>query len=89
MIVGRAAIEQFYTMLRDQFGLRDMSAEITAFGSEGVLAYEVGRYSLTLQPDGGEAVHDVGKYVFVWRRQDGGWKIAVDAPNSDLPPPGS
>lgn len=88
-VVGRDAIERFYTMLRDQFGLRDMAAEITELGSEGDLAYEVGRYSLTLQPEGGEAIRDIGKYVFVWKRQEGTWRIAVDAPNSDLPPPGT
>jgi ketosteroid isomerase-like protein len=50
------------------------------------LAVEVGRYTMTIQPPGGDVMRDVGKYVAVWRRQaDGGLKLVVDTFNSDSP----
>jgi ketosteroid isomerase-like protein len=53
------------------------------------LAYVVGSYTMTFQPPGAPApIQDAGKYVEVRRRQaDGGWLIAVDIFNSDLPVP--
>ncbi|MDH3745856.1 MAG: DUF4440 domain-containing protein [Acidobacteriota bacterium] len=46
----------------------------------GDIGYRVGTYSLTA---GGEEV-DRGKYVEVWRKLDGVWKITADIWNSDL-----
>lgn len=83
LLVGREPIRDFYATLREDAGLRDMEVEILQIEGEGDLAYEVGRYELTLQP-GDEPVRDIGKYVIVWRRDDGAWRIAADAPNSDL-----
>ncbi|MFQ5962049.1 MAG: YybH family protein, partial [Candidatus Methylomirabilales bacterium] len=57
-------------------------------GAKDDLAYEMGAYTLTIQPEGGQAQTDTGKYVVVWTRQaDGSWKLAVDIWNSNAPPP--
>ena len=45
---------------------------------------------MKLQPPGGEAVSDSGKYVVVWKHEsDGSWKLAVDIWNTNaaLPTP--
>ena len=54
--------------------------------TSGDVAIETGTYDQTLQPKTGKAIHDVGKYVAVWRKQgDGNWRITRLIYNSDLP----
>jgi uncharacterized protein (TIGR02246 family) len=48
----------------------------------GKVGYRVGRYELK-SPDG--VVADQGKYIEIWRKIDGEWKIVNDIWNSDLP----
>lgn len=48
----------------------------------GDLAYETGAY--TMARVGGQGA-DTGKFVVVWKKQDGEWKITADIFNSDLP----
>src|SRR5690348_12265143 len=43
--------------------------------ASGELAYEVGTYTLHFEK-GGRRVEDRGKYVVVWKRIDGAWKVA-------------
>lgn len=52
----------------------------------GDWAFERGSYKITLSPRaGGEPVQDVGKYLTIYERQDGGqWRIARDIWNSNL-----
>jgi ketosteroid isomerase-like protein len=43
----------------------------------GDLAYYLGRYEEVFQPRQGDAIHNRGRFVFIWKRQaDGSWKIA-------------
>lgn len=46
-------------------------------------AYEVGTY--TIQAEGGAEV-DNGKYVVIWKREDGEWKLHRDIFNSSVAP---
>lgn len=82
---GRQAIEGFWSAAR-QAGLRDPVLKTASVDHSGELACEIGSYTLKIQPEGGEATTDKGKYVVVWKRQaDGSWKLAVDIWNTDLP----
>jgi uncharacterized protein (TIGR02246 family) len=51
---------------------------------QGDIAHEVGKY--TLMGDG-DTVLDSGKYVVVWKRQDGKWKLHRDIWNTSQPAP--
>lgn len=51
----------------------------------GDMAYDIGTYKLAFDGEGGRRVEDAGKYVVVWRKVDGAWKVAADILNSDLP----
>jgi uncharacterized protein (TIGR02246 family) len=52
----------------------------------GDVAYDIGTYSLAFNSEQGP-VRDRGKYVVVWRKVRGDWKVVVDIFNSDGPPP--
>ncbi len=48
----------------------------------GDLAYQTGKYELTLLDSNGKAVKSSGKWVVVWKKQqDGSWKAIVDIDN--------
>jgi uncharacterized protein (TIGR02246 family) len=50
--------------------------------SAGDMAYEIGTYEFSFDSDKGP-VKDVGKYVVVWKKIGGDWKVAADIYNSD------
>ena len=50
----------------------------------GDLAIDMGTYLLAFESGQGE-VRDMGKYVVVWRKTDGAWKVLADIFNSDIP----
>jgi uncharacterized protein (TIGR02246 family) len=77
---GRAAVAaEFSTMIAAglKVDLEDLDSVVA-----GDVGYKVGTYSL-LAP-GGVTV-DRGKYIDVWRKIDGEWKITNDIWNSNLP----
>ncbi len=52
--------------------------------SSGDMAYDYGWYTFAFDTDNGR-VTDKGKYVVVWKKVGGAWKVAVDIFNSNLP----
>jgi uncharacterized protein (TIGR02246 family) len=81
---GREAIHEY---LRGPMahGVGELTYEVTFIKHSGDLAYDVGRYTMSVPRDGGKR-QDRGKYLTVWRRQpDGDWKIVADTWSSDLP----
>jgi uncharacterized protein (TIGR02246 family) len=64
--------------------LRPQSRQVIVSES-GELAIDIGTYQMTITGANGEPVDDIGKYVTILRRTDAGWKIIVNAFNSDLP----
>ena len=48
----------------------------------GDLAYEIGDYTLAGE---GNAVLDQGKYLVIWKREEGRWKLHRDIWNTSLP----
>lgn len=85
-VVGRDAIAAWWGDMVGTEGLEISwePAEAHVSGS-GDMAYDVGTYEMTL-PDGST---DSGKYLVVWVKEGGEWKIAADMFSSNQPPPGS
>ena len=54
----------------------------------GDMVIDVGSYSMKMQDKKGKPMEDVGKYVTIFKKVDGAWKIVVDTFNSDKAPPG-
>jgi uncharacterized protein (TIGR02246 family) len=84
---GRSAIQAAMQQLLDM-GARSLHVEPLDVREAGDMTIEYGRYTLGIEPHGGAAVSDVGKYVVVHEAQhDGSTKIALDIFNSNAPLP--
>jgi len=82
---GRDAIRAFWTgfLGNGAIDLALTSNHVTQSCSD--LAVENGRYDLTITPKGGQAIHDTGKYIVVWKKAGDRWWATEDIFNSDLP----
>jgi ketosteroid isomerase-like protein len=73
-------------MMQDPAYALEFTTDTLLAARSGELAYETGRYSLTLSGPEGEPGTTLGGYIVVWRKgTDGVWRYAVDAPISDPP----
>jgi len=79
MCSGRDEIQQFWQGLINMGG-KNAVLETVSVELKGDTAFEVGKYSLSV----GE-MNDSGKYVVVWKSDEGSWKLHVDIWNSSLP----
>lgn len=87
MVQGRQQIQDFFKSLLAMSASRALVLKTLEVNGSADLAYEVGTYTLTLQPQSAsQSITDTGKYVTIWKRQaDGSLKLAIDIWNSDLP----
>jgi uncharacterized protein (TIGR02246 family) len=84
---GQAAIREF--VVADIAGASAAGRTTTAgsssdVGVSGDLAWESGTFTVT---DKSGAVVDSGRFLTVFQRREGGWKIVRDIWNSEAPPP--
>ena len=86
MIVGRESIQAHYQGIFDA-GVSDLQLTVIDLHVNGDMAHVVGKYTVTIQPDEGEAISDNGKYVDIWKRENGSWKLDVVIFNSSIPLP--
>ena len=82
MMSGREAIESFWRGAMNM-GIKEAKLETVRVEAEGNLAYEIGRFALTVQPESGESTTLTGKYVVVWKNQGGTWKLHADIWNTN------
>lgn len=84
-ISGADALRDAWTHMLD---LTEGEAVITPVEIDvaraGDMAMETGDYRLAFR-DGDQLVEDSGKYVVVWKKVDGAWKVAADIFNTNLP----
>jgi uncharacterized protein (TIGR02246 family) len=82
---GRPAIQAAMQGLLDM-GARSLDIEPIDVREAGSMTIEYGSYVLGIEPEGAEAVRDVGKYVVVHEAlPDGSTKIVLDIFNSNTP----
>lgn len=65
-----------------------LSGSTVKFSDDGSVAYDHGTYQMTMQPPGGKAETMSGAYLNVWKKTDGGWKLAVEM-STPVPAPKS
>lgn len=86
--VGRAAAKEFwregFAAARSEF--TTTSRDLTIVGDTAIDRFS---FDMNIAPrDGGAAIHDTGKCVWVWRRDpDGAWRVALAIWNTDMPQP--
>lgn len=86
MIVGKESIQNWIQTSLD-IGIGDLQVTVTDISIDGDMAYIIGSYTLTIQPDEGDAIGDSGNYVELLKRVNGSWKIITDIFNSNMPLP--
>ena len=85
VVSGAASIASFWGGAMKK-GIAEVKLETVELEAAGDLAVEVGRYVLA-GGDGGPV--DNGKYVVVWHREGGSWKIHRDIWTTNRPAPGA
>jgi uncharacterized protein (TIGR02246 family) len=81
MLKGRAAIGRFWENAREM-GVKSLEFEVVDVTSSGNLAAETGIAMLHVQAAGSAETTIKVKYVVVWKKQDGAWKLYRDIWNS-------
>jgi len=85
-LVGRAAIREYATAEMAKMkaaGLTQKSGGDTGLGVSGDMGWLSGIYVVT---DASGATLDTGKYLSVYRRENGDWQLIRDTWNTDMAP---
>ncbi len=89
MLKGKSALKKQMEMdENDNMKMKDFELTTLEVFSSGDYAYEVGKYNLSMEMDGGaESWTDNGKYLTVYEKQsDGSWKVKVETWNTNNNP---
>ena len=80
MVKGRSAIQAFWKTAAEQLGdAKLIAVDVKPLGSEA--AREIGTFSL--RSKGQQPQEITGKYVVVWQKVGGDWKLATDIWNTN------
>ena len=87
-LVGRDAIREFYRGVIEELPrfAHQFEAHEVIVAESGDLAVVRGSYRFTADILCSDEVQ-IGKFVGVWRRRDGDWRLQMNISNSDQPPP--
>jgi uncharacterized protein (TIGR02246 family) len=77
IVKGRQDIKQMWGMVAQQLGLKEVRLRTVSFEREGSLGHEVGEATLAVATG-----TLVVKYIVVWKKTDGQWRIHRDIWNS-------
>ncbi|MDQ4078917.1 MAG: SgcJ/EcaC family oxidoreductase [Chloroflexota bacterium] len=79
--VGREAVAGYWQAVMEA-GIKGVELEIMEVEAWGDIASELSRYRL-YNGEGQQLDH--GKYIIIWKREDGAWRIHRDIFNSSTP----
>jgi uncharacterized protein (TIGR02246 family) len=74
VVAGTSAIQSFWQGVMDM-GIQEVILDTLELETHDETAYEVGRF--TIKAVGGELA-DTGKYLVIWKRDGGSWKLHRD-----------
>ena len=84
-IRGKEVIRAFWSGAM-QMGVKNVVLTTVDLMEMGDCVCEIGKYNLTLQPEGQDAMEDFGKYLVIWKQtEEGDWKLHIDIWNTSLP----
>jgi uncharacterized protein (TIGR02246 family) len=82
---GKPNIQSYWQGSLDS-GVRDIkfeTVELLEMGED--TACEIGRFTLKIQPEGRETMTHYGKYLVIWKHEDGAWKMCIHMYNPSMP----
>jgi uncharacterized protein (TIGR02246 family) len=82
MMSGREAIQSFWQSAI-KMGIKEAKLETVRVEAQGNLAYEIGRFALTIKPGNGGRTTLTGKYVVVWKEGGETLRLHVDIWNTN------
>lgn len=82
MVKGRDSIKQMWASALKQMGLKDVKLDTLDLEITGDAAYEVGEATLGLETEPGKRQTAVVKFVVVWKKVDGQWRLHRDIWNT-------
>jgi uncharacterized protein (TIGR02246 family) len=80
-VTGQPAIQGFWQALFDM-GIKEARMEIVEVEKHGDSIMEVSKFKLLAE---GGQVLDQGKYIVIWKKEGGQWKLYRDIFNSSMP----
>ncbi len=83
-IKGKQGIEVFWAGAM-QMGIKAVVLSTVDLIGMGDFVCEIGKYQLTIQPQGQDAFEDNGKYLVIWKQEGGAWKLHIDIWNTSMP----
>ena len=83
IIEGQEAIEEFWNGVMNM-GIKKILLETITAESFGNIAIEEGRSTLYVEDD---QIAGQGKYIVIWKKEDGQWKLHKDIWNTNNPAP--
>ena len=86
IVRGKAGAEELWGSVLSGMGLKTVDLSTVELEVSGDTAFEIGEATLNLEPEGGEAMTQSLKYIVVWKKEDGTWKLHWDIWN-DKPAP--
>jgi uncharacterized protein (TIGR02246 family) len=81
---GRTAIQQFYATMFGFLSASQATPELMEIAACGDMAYAIGSVANEFRGPQGATKH-LGKYLLVWRKLEGEWRIAVYSVSSNEP----
>jgi uncharacterized protein (TIGR02246 family) len=82
VVKGRDNIKQMWASAMKQMGLKDAKLDTLDLEIAGDAAHEVGEATLRLETEPGKRQTAVVKFVVVWKRLNGQWRIHRDIWNA-------
>lgn len=83
-VTGRQGVQAFWQAVMDM-GIKEVKLETDEVEDHGDTAIEVSTFAL--MGEGGQVL-DKGKYIVIWKHEEGQWKLHRDIFNSSLAAPG-
>ncbi len=81
IVEGKEAMQAFWQTVIDM-GVKEVVLEIVEVEGHGDTAIEVSKFKMK-DTNGNELDH--GKYIVIWKRVEGNWKVHYDIVNSSVP----
>ena len=85
ILKGKQGIESFWSAAM-KMGVKEVVLSTVDLVEMGDFVCEIGKYQLTIQPEGKEAFEDQGKYLVIWKQTvEGDWRLHIDIWNTNMP----